>query len=185
MCRALSDVAVIIGCSQVAEDLRQRFVRGGIRHSGVVGHVRGLRRSLVQKRNDPVVLCIALDAETLSRHGRALRTLLDDRRCFPCRFHSVGLVGAGGLSGKAAELGCDVYVQDAQEALGAVRMFARNCRRRNAASSRVGRSDADGRGVFARRKASAEGSRTRNDLGGRRRRIDETPRWQLKARGTN
>ncbi len=73
--------------------------------------------------NEFVVVCIALDKPTISRHGEALRSLLSDHRCFPTKVRTVGLLSELGLTREVAELGCDVYVDSSAQAAKAIRLL--------------------------------------------------------------
>lgn len=170
-------IAVVIGASRVAEDLRRAFIHRGIPHSGIGGHTRGLRRMLVMGDREQFVLCIALDRITLSRHGEAIRTLLADQRCFPADIRSIGLIGDSNLTGAAAELGCDVYVHDSAQALRAVRMLSSGRSRISGGRFNRFRSE-NAQGVFQGPNARARG-------GARKSRRDDVPQWQRKAKGTN
>jgi hypothetical protein len=123
-----SHLTVVIGASRVAEQLRRSLLRRQLSHSGISTHLRGLRRSLVLGENPLVVLCIALDEATLGRHGAVLKGLLADRRSFSCHFRSVGLLDGRGLTSAAAELGCDVYVNDLRQAGRAMQLLSRSGR---------------------------------------------------------
>lgn len=133
-------LTVVIGASGIAEELRRTLVQHNVAHAGVSNHLRGLRKSMVLGQNDLVVVCIALDRSTLSRHGRSLKTLLADNHCFPQMVRSVGLLTDMGLNRDAAEIGCDLYVDDSANAVSAVKLLTRRWKRtqnrRNALSSR-------------------------------------------------
>jgi hypothetical protein len=103
--------------------LRRALAAHGVDHAAVVAGVSSIRRQLLRGENDCVVVCIALDEPTLTRHGEALRQLLADQRCFPAAVRTVGLLGSLGLNRQAAELGCDVYVDDSARAAEAIRLL--------------------------------------------------------------
>jgi hypothetical protein len=94
-----------------------------VAHAAVVAQVSCIRRWLVLGENDFVVVCITLDEQSLRRHGNALRRLLSDNECFPTTFRTVGLLSDLGLTREAAELGCDVYVDDSSQAADVIRML--------------------------------------------------------------
>ena len=71
-----SHLTVVVGASTLAEDLRRLLVQCGVAHAGVATHLRGLRKSMLLGENDLVIVCIALDQNTLQRHGDSLRRLL-------------------------------------------------------------------------------------------------------------
>jgi len=134
-----SHLTVVVGASTIAEDLRRSLVRHGVDHAGVATHLRGLRKFMVAGDGGLVVLCIALDQTTLSRHGEALRLLLADHHCFQSEVRSVGLLAGIGLTSDVSQMGCDVYVDDSKHAAKAVRVLARHWRssqRKAAASER-------------------------------------------------
>jgi len=128
-------LTVVIGASGIAEELRRSLVQHKVAHAGVSNHLRGLRKSMVLGQNDLVVVCIALDRSTLSRHGRSLKTLLADNHCFPQAVRSVGLLTDIGLNRDAAEIGCDLYVDDSANAVSAVKLLTRRWKRDQARRS--------------------------------------------------
>jgi hypothetical protein len=139
-------LTVVIGASSVAEDLRRSLVQHGESHAGVTTHLRGLRRTMVlpKKQDELVVVCVSLDRATMERHGSSVRRLLADhqgpRRCV----RSVGLLASPGLTREMAEMGFDVFVEDAVQAVKAVKLLARKWRdnrRRQAAAARALRAD--------------------------------------------
>jgi hypothetical protein len=99
-----------------------------VNHAAIVAGVNSIRRSLLLGENDFVVVCIALDETTLVRHGEALRGLLSDHRCFPTTVRTVGLLSSLGLNRQAAELGCNVYVDDSAHAAEVIRLLAEDAR---------------------------------------------------------
>jgi len=128
--------AVVIGASGAAEELRRSLMRGGVAHAGIASHLRGLRQRLLTGRQSSVVLCVALDRTTLHRHGRALRTLLADIQGMPGAIRSVGLVTDEGLTSRVAQVGCDIYVQSATEAIRAIECYRNSDPCRGAPTSR-------------------------------------------------
>jgi hypothetical protein len=123
--RRAGQLTVVIGASSIAEQLRRTLVQHDVAHVGVSTHLRGLRRSMVMGRNELVVVCIALDQTTIARHGKAVRQLLADHHCRQQVVRSVGLLTDLGLNRDAAELGCDVYVDDSAQAAKAIVLLAR------------------------------------------------------------
>ncbi len=123
---------VVIGASKVAEQLRRSLVRQSMPHAGVTTHLRGLRRWMVLGQTDLVVVCIALNQQTLSRHGPAMQKLLADQQCFPQSVRSIGLLSDIGMTGDMAQLGCNVYVHDSKAAAEAVRLLTRRWRSQKA-----------------------------------------------------
>jgi hypothetical protein len=123
-------LAVVIGASSIAEDLRRSLVQHGVKHAGVTSHLRGLRRTMVlpESNEELVVVCVSLDRTTLDRHGEDLRQLLADHHCSRRGIRSVGLLTGLGFTRDVAEMGCDVYVEDSGQAARAVRLLARKWR---------------------------------------------------------
>ncbi len=123
MRRGPAHLTVILGDPAKADQVRCALETHGVDHAAVVAHVSSIRRSLVLGENDFVVVCIALDERTIARHGKALRSLLSDNQCFPTAVRTVGLLSDLGLTREAAELGCDVYVEDSATAADAIRLL--------------------------------------------------------------
>ena len=130
-----SHLTVVVGASTLAEDLRRLLVQCGVAHAGVATHLRGLRKSMLLGENDLVIVCIALDQNTLQRHGDSLRRLLADCHCFPQAVRSVGLLTEVGLTRDVADMGCDVYAHDTKQAANAVRLLARRWTRQRASAT--------------------------------------------------
>ena len=120
----ISQIAVIIGASPLAEELRRTLVRTGVPHAGVSTNLRGLRRSLALGESSAAVLCIALDRTTLDRLGVELRTLLADYQGFGTDVRTVGLLSETGLTDEIVGLGCDLYVDDSALAAHVVDLLA-------------------------------------------------------------
>ena len=123
MRRGQAHLTVVLGDPAKADQLRCALEDHGVDHAAVIARVSSIRRSLVLGENDFVVMCIALDKPTIARHGAALRSLLSDNRCFPTAVRTVGLLSDLGLTREAAELGCDVYVEDSATAAEAIRLL--------------------------------------------------------------
>lgn len=123
MRRGAAHLTIVLGEPAKADELRLALDRHGVDHAAVVTHPWSIRRSLVLGENEFVVVCIALDRPTIREHGKALRSLLSDHRCFPTAVRTVGLLSDLGLTREAAELGCDVYVEDSAEAARAIRLL--------------------------------------------------------------
>ncbi len=103
--------------------MRSVLEEHGVHYAAVVAHPWSIRRSLVLGENEFVILCIALDRSTLRQHGQALQSMLFDHRCFQTALRTVGLLSDLGLTREAAELGCDVYVEDSTQAAKVVRLL--------------------------------------------------------------
>jgi hypothetical protein len=117
-------LAVVIGASRTAEQLRRYFVTRGTPYTGVATHLRGLRRGLLLGHPEMAFVCVALTRPTLDRHGEDLQRLMADLRGFPTPVHSIGLLPPSMLLSRVAHLGCNVYVGDLEEAtevMGALR----------------------------------------------------------------
>lgn len=123
MRRGAAHLTIVLGEPAKADELRTALDRHGVDHAAVVTHPWSIRRSLVLGENEFVVVCIALDKPTITEHGKALRSLLSDHRCFPTAVRTVGLLSDLGLTREAAELGCDVYVEDSAQAADAIRLL--------------------------------------------------------------
>ena len=123
MRREAAHLTIVVGDPAKADELRAALAKHGVDHAAVVTQPRSIRRSLVLGENEFVVVCIALDGPTIQRHGKALRSLLSDHRCFPTAMRTVGLLSDLGLTREAAELGCDVYVEDSAHAAAAIRLL--------------------------------------------------------------
>jgi hypothetical protein len=129
-------LAVVIGASPTAEQLRRYLVTCGTPYTGVSTHLRGLRRSLLLSQPEMAVVCVALSRSTLDRHGEDLCRLVRDLRGFPRPIHSVGLVPPSTLMSRVAHLGCDVYVGSLEEATDAISLLRRRWRRDHVAARR-------------------------------------------------
>ena len=123
MRRGAAHLTFVLADPARAEKLRCVLEEHGVDYAAVVAHPWSVRRSLILDENDFVIMCIALDKPTLQRHGKALRSLLSDHRCFPTTLRTVGLLSDLGLTREAAELGCDVYVEDSVQAAKAIRLI--------------------------------------------------------------
>ena len=117
-------VTVIVGASESAEQLRRLLVRQNLPHVGVTSHLRGLRRMLALGNSERIVLCIVLDQPTLARYGAELKQLLADRHSFAFRVGSVGLLPEPELAQHVASLGCDLYVQNPEQAAAAIALLS-------------------------------------------------------------
>src|SRR5262245_12037960 len=116
MKRGAAHLTIVLGEPGKADELRSALEQHGVEHAAVVAQISSVRRSLVLGENEFVVVCIALDQRTIDRHGAALRRLLADNHCFPTTVRTVGLLSDLGLTRDAAQLGCDVYVEDSAQA---------------------------------------------------------------------
>lgn len=122
-----SHLTVVVGGSRLADELRRCLVQRGVDHVGIATHLRGLRSSMATGDYDCMIVCIALDAATLQRHGEGLRQLLQDRaferrighgpRAGAGEIRSIGVLTDIGLTAEVATLGCDVFVADTGEAV--------------------------------------------------------------------
>ena len=128
MKRGAAHLTIVLGDPARAGRLRCALEAHGVDHAAVVAGVSSIRRSLLLGENDFVVVCIALDEATLARHGEGLRGLLADNRCFPTTVRTVGLLSSLGLNRQAAELGCNVYVDDSAHAAEVIRLLADDAR---------------------------------------------------------
>jgi len=116
-------LAIVIGASPTAEELRQFLVAQGAPHARVAGHLRGLRQNLLFGRPEMTAVCVALDRMTINRYGETLRALVADFKGFPSPIHSIGLVPASMMMSRVAHMGCDVYVGSVGEATDVIQML--------------------------------------------------------------
>lgn len=116
-------LAIVIGASPTAEELRQFLVAQGAPHVGVASHLRGLRRSLFFGRPEMTAVCVALDRATIDRHGEALRTLVADFKGFPSPINTIGLVPPSMMMSRVVHMGCDMYVGTVGEATDVIQML--------------------------------------------------------------
>ena len=123
MRRGAAHLTFVLADPAKAGALRSALEAHGVDYAAVLGQPSSIRRSLVLGENDFVIMCIALDRSTLHRHGTALQNLLSDHQCFPTALRTVGLLSDLGLTREAAELGCDVYVEDSIQAARAIRLL--------------------------------------------------------------
>jgi hypothetical protein len=123
MKRGAAHLTIVLGEPGKADELRSALEEHGVEHAAVVAQISSVRRSLVLGENEFVVVCIALDQRTIDQHGPALRSLLADNQCFPTKVRTVGLLSDLGLTRDAAQLGCDVYVEDSAQAAKVIRML--------------------------------------------------------------
>ena len=123
MRRGAAHLTFVLADPARVDKLRAVLEEHGVHHAAVVAHPWSIRRSLVLGESEFVVMCIALDRSTLRRHGQALQSLLSDHRCFQTAIRTVGLLSDLGLTPAAAELGCDVYVEDSIQAARAIRLL--------------------------------------------------------------
>ncbi|MCP3903825.1 MAG: hypothetical protein GY715_09340 [Planctomycetes bacterium] len=72
---------------------------------------------------EPVVLCIDLSGPNVRRHRRLLTTLAAGSSG---AVRTVGLLGRDGLTRRCAEVGCDLYVADGEDAVDLVRTLHGN-----------------------------------------------------------
>ena len=123
MRRGAAHLTLVFGEPATAGQLRSALERHGVAHAAVVAHLGSIRRSLVLGENEFVVVCIAIDKPTIMRQGEELKGLLSDNHCFPTGLRTVGLLTDLGLTTAAAELGCDLYVDNSAEAAKAIRLL--------------------------------------------------------------
>jgi hypothetical protein len=156
-------LTLIVGASDLAENVRRSLARKGSTAAGISSHLRNLRKNLTKSQSDVVIVCVAMDRPTIDRHGSTLQQLFNDRHGFRPAIRSVGLLSDAALTTKAAEIGCDVYVHNTHQALQAVELLAQKFGvRRIAKTNRISRRTAHGR-FENNRLAAAEGAmRMRN-----------------------
>ena len=116
----IGHLGVLIGSCPGVEQVRRSLSQAGVPHLGATSHLRGVRRRLWFAHGSPTVLCIALDRTTLRRYGDALAAMLAGLASLPGTVRSIGLLPEHGLTPGTAQLGCDIYVRSAEEALAAM-----------------------------------------------------------------
>ncbi len=106
----VNSLTVIIGNSPFMEQIRRVLVQQDEPHAGVVSHLQGLRRLLVERPPHLVVLCVSLDTRTLGQYGWDLRNLILDSANVTAPLRSIGLLTDQELSREVAEYGFNVYL---------------------------------------------------------------------------
>jgi hypothetical protein len=81
---------------------------------------------LMVRGGEPIVLCLDLSDPNVRCHRRLLEALAADSSG---AVRTVGLLGRDGLTRGCAEVGCDLYVDDGDEAVDVVRTLHRVSRR--------------------------------------------------------
>jgi len=123
-------LTMVVGGSDLADDLRRQLVQRDIEHVGVMTHLRGVRSSLVTGQYDVFVLCIVLDERTVRQFGEEIRRLLQDHACHQTVIRSIGLIPDEALHRDALALGCDVYVAETGQAVEMIEEVAATAIRR-------------------------------------------------------
>ena len=123
-------VAILIGSSPLAEEVRRELVREGVPVIGSTGHLNGVRGLLLDGTR--AAACVTIDSTTMSRYGRSLQTLLSDLHGFPMPCPSVGLLAdvhsvsrVGRLEQQAGfrhgfREGCTIFTSDVETSVRAM-----------------------------------------------------------------
>ncbi len=115
-----------------AQLMKSTLIQYGVQRAVVADHTVQIRRTLVLGADHLVVLCIALTEPTISRFGRAIHQLRADRNGFLTPLRLVGLLDHAGVTTQAAQLGCDVYVENLSQAANVIHLLAEMCGARRA-----------------------------------------------------
>ena len=132
MSTAPPPLALILDEPYTALLMKATLIQYGVQRAVVADHTVQIRRTLVLGANQLVVVCIALTDPTISRFGRAIQRLRADRNGFLTPLRLVGVVDGAGVTTRAAELGCDVYVENLSQAANVIHLLAEMCGARRA-----------------------------------------------------
>ena len=125
-------LALILDEPYAAQLMKSTLIQYGVQRVVVADHTVPIRRSLVLGANQLVVACIALTQPTISRFGRAIQQLRADRNGFLTPLRLVGVLTGAGITTQAAQLGCDVYVENLSQAANVIHLLAEMCGARRA-----------------------------------------------------
>ncbi len=148
MIAARPPLVLILGEPYGAQLMKATLIQYGVQRAVVADHTVQIRRSLVLGANQLVVVCIALTQLTISRFGRAIQQLRADRNGFLTPLRLVGVLTGAGVTTQAAQLGCDVYVENLSQAANVIHLLAEMCGARRA---KLRRADPPGHGANDRR----------------------------------
>ncbi len=148
MITARPPLVLILGEPYGARQMRATLIQYGVQRAIVADHTVQMRRRLVLGANQLVIVCIALTHPTISRFGRAIQQLRADRNGFLTPLRLVGVLDRAGVTTRAAELGCDVYVENLSQAANVIHLLAEMCGARRA---KLRRANPPGHGANDRR----------------------------------
>lgn len=132
MSTAPQPLALILDEPYTALLMKATLIQNGVQRAVVADHTVQIRRTLMLGANQLVVVCIALTEPTISRFGRAIQRLRADRNGFLTPLRLVGVLDGAGVTTRAAELGCDVYVENLSHAANVIHLLAEMCGARRA-----------------------------------------------------
>ncbi len=132
MSTARPPLVLILDEPYAAQLMKATLIQYGVQRAVVADPTVQIRRSLVLGANQLVVVCIALTEPTISRFGRAIQKLRADRNGFLTPLRLVGVLDGAGVTTRAAQLGCDVYVENLSQAANVVHLLAEMCGARRA-----------------------------------------------------
>ena len=132
MITAPPPLALILDEPYAAQLMKSTLIQYGVQRAVVADPSVQIRRSLVLGANQLVVVCIALTQPTISRFGRAIQQLRADRNGFLTPLRLVGVLTGAGVTTQAAQLGCDVYVENLSQAAKVIHLLAEMCGARRA-----------------------------------------------------
>ncbi len=148
MSTARPPLVLILGEPYGARQMRATLIQYGVQRAIVADPTVQIRRSLVLGANQLVVVCIALTGPTISRFGRAIQQLRADRNGFLTPLRLVGVLAGDGVTTRAAQLGCDVYVENLSQAANVIHLLAEMC---GARTAKLRRANPPGHGTHDRR----------------------------------
>ncbi len=148
MSTAPPPLTLILDDPFTAQRMKFTLIQYGVQRAVVADHTGQVRRTLVLGADHLVVLCIALTQPTISRFGRAIQQLRADRDGFLTTLRLVGVLDDSGITTQAAQLGCDVYVENLSQAANVIHLLAEMCGARRAKSHQA---DPLGHGINGQR----------------------------------
>ena len=148
MTTARPPLVLILDEPYAAQLMKATLIKYGVQRAVVADPTVQIRRSLVLGANRLVVVCIALTEPTISRFGRAIQKLRADRNGFLTPLRLVGVLNGAEVTTRAAQLGCDVYVENLAQAANVIHLLAEMC---GARSAKPRRANPPGHGANDRR----------------------------------
>lgn len=148
MTTARPPLVLILDEPYAAQLMKATLIKYGVQRAVVADPTVQIRRSLVLGANRLVVVCIALTEPTISRFGRAIQKLRADRNGFLTPLRLVGVLNGAEVTTRAAQLGCDVYVENLAQAANVIHLLAEMC---GARSAKPHRANPPGHGANDRR----------------------------------
>ena len=137
MSTARPPLVLILDEPSSAQLMKATLIQYGVQRAVVADPTVQIRRSLVLGANRLVVVCIALTEPTISRFGRAIQKFRADRNGFLTPLRLVGVLDGAGVTTRAAQLGCDVYVENLSQAANVIHLLTQMCGARRAKPRRA------------------------------------------------